>query len=97
MRTSDQETYTLDEVRAVLSLNANQDPVWIAFVIAVFSGLRAFELRALRWDAIDWRIRMLRVARGKCGKVRSVPFMTNSMSFFVRLVAQMHHGHAWAT
>jgi integrase len=82
-RTSDQETYTLAEVRAVLALDRREDPVWVAFVVAIFTGLRAFELHALRWEAIDWAARMLRVARGKGAKVRHVP-LPNQLHDFLR-------------
>ena len=72
-RTSDQETYNLDEIRAVLALNRRDDPVWVSFAVAVFTGLRAFEIRALRWEEIDWTTRTLRVSKGKGSKVRHVP------------------------
>lgn len=69
---SDMETYHPAEVRAVLDLNRRDDPAWLAFVISVYSGLRAAELMALRWEEIDWDTRILRVARGKGGKMRHV-------------------------
>lgn len=72
-KTSDQETYTLDEIRAVLALDRKDDPAWLAFAIAIFSGLRAFELRALRWEEMDWSTRTIRVSCGKGGKIRHVP------------------------
>lgn len=84
-RPSDQETYELDEVRAVLALNRRDDAIWLAFVVAIFSGLRAFELHGLRWESIDWATRVLRVARGKGSKSRHVPLQPELYDFLRKL------------
>jgi integrase len=84
-RPSDQETYLLNEVRQVLALNRPEDSVWLAYVVAIFTGLRAFEIHALRWDAIDWTTKTLRVARGKGAKVRHVPLQAELHDFLRHL------------
>lgn len=84
-RTSDQETYTLEEVRAVLALDRKDDDAWLAYVIAVYAGLRAFELRRLRWEELDWQARTIRVSRGKGGKVRHVPMQPDLYDLLARI------------
>jgi integrase len=66
------EAYSIPEVRKVLKLGRTTDPAWLAFVIGVYSGLRATEIRALRWEHIDFQSRVIRVVRGKGAKVRTV-------------------------
>ena len=53
-------------------------------MVAVFAGLRAFELRALRWEAIDLTVRILRVVRVKGSKVRHVPLQAPDLYDFLR-------------
>lgn len=84
-RPSDQETYTLSEVRSVLALDRPEDSIWLAYVVAIFTGLRAFEIHELRWDAIDWTTKTLRVARGKGSKVRHVPLQPELHDMLRRL------------
>lgn len=84
-RTDEQEVYTLDEVRATLALDRREDPVWLAFLIACYTGLRAFELYALKWDQIDWESRTLRVSKGKGSKVRTVPLQPDLYEYLNHL------------
>ena len=78
---SDMETYNPAEVRAILDLKRHDDPAWVTFVLAIYSGLRAAEMMALRWEEIDWDVRMLRVSRGKGDKVRHVPLQSDLYDF----------------
>lgn len=66
-----------------------QDPLFAAgIIVAAYTGLRAGELRALRWRAVDFVGRTLRVVRSipaggelgppKSGHPRSVPLMDDA-------------------
>lgn len=66
------EAYTITEVRQVLARNRPQEPAWLAFAIGCYAGLRAAEIRALRWEDIDFTARTIRVGKGKGNKVRTV-------------------------
>ncbi len=79
------EAYTIPEVRKVLKLGRTADPAWLAFVIGVYSGLRATEIRALRWEHIDFQSRVIRVVRGKGDKVRNVGLQAELMGILVPL------------
>lgn len=82
---ADQEVYTLAEIRSVLALKEEDNPVWLAFVLAVYAGLRASELHALRWENLDWESRVLRVVKGKGGKVRVVAMQPDLADLLHRL------------
>jgi integrase len=84
-RTSDQETYTLEEIRLVLQLDRRDDQIWLGFILAIYTGLRAFELAALRWESIDWSTRTLRVERGKGNKTRVVSLQPDIHDFLREL------------
>jgi integrase len=71
-KSGEPETYSLDEVRAVLASGNGNNPIWLSFALAVYAGLRAQEIRQLRWQDIDWTARLLRIAKGKGSKVRVV-------------------------
>lgn len=76
------DPYTREEVTALLDAAAAHFPEWYAFLLmALRTGLRLGELRALQWGSIDWRERFIRVERNfvegkettpKSGFVRNV-------------------------
>jgi integrase len=72
---------SVEEVYAVARA-ADDEQLAAAFIVAAFTGLRMGELRALRWEDVDFTARAVRVrnnyAHGrdklpKSGKVRSLP------------------------
>jgi len=76
--------YPPDEVIRLVEHAADEQDAAI-FMTAAFTGLRASELRALRWRSVDFSNSLLRVERGftdeggedlpKSYRVRSVPLM----------------------
>ncbi len=78
-----------------------EEPKYAAFIrIAAYTGLRLGELRALRWDDIDWLRRLVHVRRSytrtqegppKSGKVRSVPLSDQA----ARLLEELSHRERW--
>jgi integrase len=56
------DPYTREEVDALLTTAREYFPAWYVFLrCAIRSGMRLGELRALEWDAIDWRGRFIDV------------------------------------
>ena len=77
------------------------EPRYAAFIrIAAYTGLRLGELRALRWDDVDWLRRLVHVRRSytrteegppKSGKVRSVPLSDQA----ARLLEELSRRERW--
>ena len=87
-----------DEVEVIAGrMEEAQDAAFIR--IAAYTGLRLGELRALRWDDIDWMRRFVHVRRSytrteegppKSGKVRSVPLSDQSARVLEELSRREH-------
>jgi len=86
-RSGDFTVLTPEEVHAVVRAAKSEQDAAI-FVTAAFSGLRLGELRALRWQDVDFGKRIVHVRRGfvagtfdapKSRKVRSVPMVDQVM------------------
>ncbi len=87
-RSGDFTVLTPEEVHAVARA-AKSDQDAAIFVTAAFAGLRLGELRALRWQDVDFGKRIIHVRRGfvagnfdvpKSRKVRSVPMVDQVMA-----------------
>jgi integrase/recombinase XerD len=63
-------TLTVDELHKLVV--PGDEPAWLWVALMVYAGLRAKEALSLRWPAIDWQGRRLRVV-GKGAKHRAVP------------------------
>jgi len=62
LRTRKVDPFTREEVAAQVAVARDRFPEWYVFLLcAVRTGLRLGELRALTWDAIDWRGRFIDV------------------------------------
>ncbi len=92
-RSGDFTVLTPEEVHAVVRAAKSEQDAAI-FVTAAFSGLRLGELRALRWQDVDFGKRIVHVRRGfvagtfdapKSRKVRSVPMVDQVMVALDRL------------
>jgi integrase len=59
--------FTLAQVRAVVELDAVDDPVWRWVLLMLGAGLRRSEALALKWEDMLWTQRLVRVVRGKGG------------------------------
>ncbi|AFZ69347.1 tyrosine-type recombinase/integrase [Deinococcus peraridilitoris] len=64
------DAYTQDELERLLQIAGPRDRVII--LLCAYAGLRNSEVRALRWDDIDFARQQLTVQRGKGRKPRSV-------------------------
>ncbi len=80
-RDDDFNVLSPDEVMALARVAVSEQDA-VIFVVAAYTGLRLGELRALRWDDLDFANRIVFVRRSltnghegppKSGKVRSVP------------------------
>lgn len=50
----EREIYPLDDLRKMLSANNANDPAFMVAALAVYGGMRAGDIRALRWEWIDF-------------------------------------------
>jgi integrase len=66
-----QMAMSAEDVDAIL--NATPEPYRLAFELAAFAGLRAGEVRGLRWKDVDFRGSMLVVRRSICRGVDAPP------------------------
>ena len=82
-RSGDFQAFTPGEIR-LLGSKAESEQDGAIFTVAAFTGLRLGELRALRWNDVDFAKRMVHVRRSftygnegtpKSGRVRSVPLI----------------------
>src|SRR5215217_3492866 len=82
-RSGDFQVFTPGEIR-LLASNAESEQNAAIFTVTAFTGLRLGELRALRWEDIDFTNRIVHVRHSftygnegapKSGKVRSVPLI----------------------
>jgi integrase len=82
-RSGDFQVFTPGEIRMLASKAETEQDAAI-FTVAAFTGLRLGELRALRWEDIDFTNRIVHVRHSftygnegtpKSGKVRSVPLI----------------------
>jgi integrase len=60
-----------DDLEALLA--ASSPPARLAFEVAAFAGLRASEVRGLRWSDVDLRARTLTVRRGITLGIETTP------------------------
>lgn len=54
-------TFTIGELRAMVSSEMEADPWWLASCLLVYTGCRAQEAMFLRWEWIDWESRVIRL------------------------------------
>lgn len=56
--------------------------LYVAVLLSIHTGLRNFELRALKWGNIDWRRKVLRVEKSKTagGEGREVPLTETALA-----------------
>jgi integrase len=90
--------YTAYEPAQVVKLAASApEPYGTLFLVAGFSGLRLGELRALRWEHIDFTQRTIAVEKNyvggveylpKSSKVRSVPLISEASKALLALKAE---------
>src|SRR5215212_6348218 len=82
-RSGDFQVFTPGEIRLLVSKAESEQDAAI-FTVTAFTGLRLGELRALRWEDIDFTNRIVHVRHSftygnegtpKSGKVRSVPLI----------------------
>lgn len=83
---------TADEVRAVETCEAMPEAARLLFVVAIYTGLRAGELWALRWGDVDTAAETPRVTvrashdhAPKNGRTQSVPLLAAARVAFERL------------
>lgn len=68
------DPFTRDEAERLVTTAAEHFPGWAMFLLcALRTGLRLGELRALRWDAIDWRGRSVHVDQNYVEKAFTSP------------------------
>jgi len=88
---------TPDEVTLLAGASEAQDAA--VFTVAAFTGLRLGELRALRWEDVDFSKRLVHVRRSytakaldtpKSGRVRSVPLIDQAARVLDELSRREH-------
>jgi integrase len=68
------DPYTREQVDVLLATAERHFPDWYVFMLcALRTGMRLGELRALEWDAIDWRNRFIEVRRNYVEGAFTVP------------------------
>lgn len=94
----------LDHLRALLDPGLYEDPRhWLATVLAAFTGMRASEVRALEWDALDFGRRRIsvhqafkdqsaRIGPPKSGKGRIAPMSDGLAKLLLEWSARQDRG-----
>ena len=97
MPCGDFDVLTPDEVTLLAGASEAQDAA--VFTVAAFTGLRLGELRALRWEDVDFSKRLVHVRRSytakaldtpKSGRVRSVPLIDQAARVLDELSRREH-------
>jgi integrase len=97
-RSGDFEVFTPGEIRLLASKAESEEDAAI-YTVAGFTGLRLGELRALRWEDIDFANRIVHVRRSftygdegapKSGRVRSVPLIDQAAQVLDNLSRREH-------
>lgn len=58
---ADRPTYSITELRRIVSDDNSDKDAWLFAVLAAYTGLRSETIRSLRWNMIDWETKRWRI------------------------------------
>lgn len=71
---------TLDEIKALARTETANDELKRAFLFSCFTGLRWVDVKALQWQHIDYKARMLSITQAKTGLNVTAPLHDTALS-----------------